>query len=418
VVVTFVDITETRTTQRHLADSQQTTLDISQFIPAGLFIYAENSRGELVLESNNPEAERITGIRAAEWVGKTFDEIWPEAGRLGLSAQFSAVMKTGVTCYLEAFQYQSEQFSGVFRIRAFLLADKRLAVSFEDVTERVKAKKSLLESRQFVLAVMNSLASHVCVINEEGTIISVNEAWRTFAAANPPIRGNIDEGANYFTICDQAEGADAETAQAFAAGIRGVLQGRIDQFSLEYPCHSQEEQRWFLGRVTRLTGYENIHAVVVHENITERERMRLERENSDRQYRNLFETMAQGVVYQDREGRIISANPAAERILGLTGDQLRNVTSMDPRWRAVDEQGENLPGDLHPAMVALRTGAPVFGFIMGVQSPKFAALRWILVNATPQFHQSETEPYQVHTTFEDITERCPLFGDSDRPGSA
>lgn len=416
VVLTFVDITETRATQRHLADSRQTTQDISQFIPAGLFIYAENSQRELVLESTNPEAERITGIRAAEWVGKTFDEIWPEAGRLGLSAQFLEVIKTGKTCYMEAFHYQSEHFSGVFRIRAFLLADKRLAVSFEDVTERVNARKALLESQQFVLAVMNSLASHVCVINEEGTIISVNEAWRKFAAANPPIRGNIDEGANYFKICDQTEGADAETAQAFAAGIRGVLQGRIDQFSLEYPCHSNEEQRWFLGRVSRLTGYENIHAVVVHENITERERIRQERENSDREYRNLFETMAQGVVCQDREGRIISANPAAERILGLTGDQLRHVTSMDSHWRAVDEKGAILLGEQHPAMVALRTGEPVFGFIMGVHSPKLETPRWILVNAMPQFQQGEVEPYQVHTTFEDITERCRLFGTLAGPG--
>ncbi len=416
VVLTFVDITETRVTQRHLADSRQNTQDISQFIPSGLFIYAENNKGELTLESTNPEAERITGIRATEWVGKTFDEIWPDAGRLGLSTQFSEVIKTGETCYLEAFHYQSEHFSGVFRIRAFLLADKRLAVSFEDVTERVKARKALLESQQFVLAVMNSLASHVCVIDEEGTIISVNEAWRKFAAANPPIRGNIDEGANYLTICDQADGADAETAHAFAAGIRGVLQGTIDQFSLEYPCHSNEEQRWFLGRVSRLTGYEKIHAVVVHENTTERERMRQERENRDREYRNLFETMAQGVVYQDREGRIISANPAAERILGLTGDQLRNVTSMDPRWRAVDEKGVILPGEQHPAMVAIRTGEPVFGFVMGVQSPKFDTPRWILVNAMPQFQQGEVVPYQVHTTFEDITERCRLFGAPAGPG--
>jgi two-component system CheB/CheR fusion protein len=273
VVLTFVDITETRATQRYLADSRQTTQDISQFIPAGLFIYVENSQGQLVLESTNPEAERITGIGAAEWAGKTFDEIWPEAGRLGLSTQFYQVLQTGKTCYLDAFHYQDEHTAGVYRIRAFLLADKRLAVSFEDVTERIKARQALLESQQFTQAVMNSLPSHICVINGEGTIISVNEAWRTFAATNPPVRGNIGEGANYLAICDQAEGADAETAQAFAAGIRGVLQGTIDQFSLEYPCHSDKEQRWFIGRVSRLMGYENIYAVVAHENITERCRL-------------------------------------------------------------------------------------------------------------------------------------------------
>jgi PAS domain-containing protein len=292
----------------------------------------------------------------------------------------------------------------------FVLADKRMAVSFEDVTDRITARQNLLESQQFTVAVMNSLASHICVLDKEGTIISVNEAWRTFAASNPPIRGNIAEGANYFTICEQAEGTDAETAQAFADGIRRVLQGSINQFSLEYPCHSNEEQRWFLGRVSRLKGYDKIHAVVSHENITEREQMRLESENRDHEYRTLFETMAQGVICQDREGRIVSVNPAAERILGLTSDQLKNLTSMAPCWRAVDEKGAVLPGEHHPAMVALRTGEPVFGFVMGVHSPNFEAPRWILVNSTPQFRSGETEPYQVFTTFEDITERFRLFG--------
>jgi PAS domain S-box-containing protein len=51
--------------------------------------------------------------------------------------------------------------------------------------------------------------------------------------------------------------------------------------------------------------------------------MHRELEASEVRYRTLFETMAQGVVYQDGEGRIISANPAAERILGLTTDQMR-----------------------------------------------------------------------------------------------
>jgi two-component system, chemotaxis family, CheB/CheR fusion protein len=91
------------------------------------------------------------------------------------------------------------------------------------------------------------------------------------------------------------------------------------------------------------------------------------------------------------------------------------MTSMAPRWQAVDEQGEPLPGDAHPAMVALRTGEPVFGFVMGVHSPTDTNMRWILVNATPQFHQDEAKPYQVYTTFEDITERCRLFSNPDRP---
>ena len=126
---------------------------------------------------------------------------------------------------------------------------------------------------------------------------------------------------------------------------------------------------------------------------------------SEEKYRTLFETMAQGIVYQDADGKIVSANPAAERILGLTLDQMQGRTSMDPRWRAIHEDGSDFPGETHPAMVALRTGKEVRNVVMGVFDPKRGKHNWININAVPQFRSGETKPFQVYTTFEDITAR-------------
>ena len=128
------------------------------------------------------------------------------------------------------------------------------------------------------------------------------------------------------------------------------------------------------------------------------------RENAER-FINLFETMVQGVVYQNADGAIISANPAAERILGLTLDQMQGRTSMDPRWRAIREDGSEIPGDNHPSMIALRTGVTVKDAVMGVFNPEKEDYTWIRITAVPQFRSGETSPWQVCTTFEDITER-------------
>jgi PAS domain S-box-containing protein len=128
------------------------------------------------------------------------------------------------------------------------------------------------------------------------------------------------------------------------------------------------------------------------------------RQNEQR-YRLLFETMAQGVVYRDRQGRITTANPAAERILGLSLGQMLGLTPLDPRWRAVHEDGSDFPGDTHPAMLALKSGQPVHDVVMGVYHPEQDAYRWILINAAPQFHEGDRQPSQVYTTFADITER-------------
>ncbi len=129
------------------------------------------------------------------------------------------------------------------------------------------------------------------------------------------------------------------------------------------------------------------------------------RHASAEQHRLLFESMSQGVVYQDRDGHITDANPAAERILGLTLDQLRGLTSMDPRWRAVHEDGSDFPGEEHPSSVALRTGQPVHDVVMGVFNPAREGTTWINIHAAPQIHPGEEQPYQVYTTLEDITER-------------
>jgi PAS domain S-box-containing protein len=119
----------------------------------------------------------------------------------------------------------------------------------------------------------------------------------------------------------------------------------------------------------------------------------------------LFETMSQGAVYQNADGKIIRANSAAERILGLTLDQMLGRESIDPRWKATRVDGSNFPGDEHPAMVSLRTGKPVKDVIMGVFNPFRGERRWINVNAVPLFKHGQRRPYQVYTTFSDVTKR-------------
>ncbi|MDQ8155110.1 MAG: chemotaxis protein CheB [Gemmatimonadota bacterium] len=125
---------------------------------------------------------------------------------------------------------------------------------------------------------------------------------------------------------------------------------------------------------------------------------------SEARFRRLYETMTEGSVQQDADGRIIMANPAAQEILGLTLDQMRGVTSLDPRWRAIRTDGTPFPGDEHPAMVALHTGVPVRDVVMGVFNPQKEEVRWIRINAVP-VHAAGGGPVEwVYATFVDVTD--------------
>ncbi|MDD5177067.1 MAG: ATP-binding protein [Sterolibacterium sp.] len=125
---------------------------------------------------------------------------------------------------------------------------------------------------------------------------------------------------------------------------------------------------------------------------------------SEVMYRSLVTSMAEGVVFQAANGEITAVNPAAEKIAGRSFEQLLGRFSDDSQWRALHEDGKSFPGDLHPAMVTLRTGEPQTDVVMGIHRPDDKMV-WISVNSQPLTAVGEPRPYAVVTTFHDITGR-------------
>ncbi|MDJ0856588.1 MAG: LuxR C-terminal-related transcriptional regulator [Desulfobacterales bacterium] len=121
---------------------------------------------------------------------------------------------------------------------------------------------------QLAQTILNSLSAHVAILDENGFILETNHAWMQFAEANQ-IRMRPDTlRVNYLDICDSADGYSADESSSVAQGIRDVIAGRIEEFVLDYPCHSPDEKRWFYMRVTRAAGPGAQRIVVSHENIT------------------------------------------------------------------------------------------------------------------------------------------------------
>jgi PAS domain S-box-containing protein len=144
--------------------------------------------------------------------------------------------------------------------------------------------------------------------------------------------------------------------------------------------------------------------MVIVRDITDRQRSEEALQESEERYRSIVAAMEEGIVLQDASGAIRACNASAERILGLTVDQMMGRTSVDPRWRAVHEDGSPFPGEEHPAMVTLRTGQPQSNVLMGVHHPD-GALVWISINSQPLFRQGSPLPSAVVTSFTDTTQR-------------
>ncbi len=125
---------------------------------------------------------------------------------------------------------------------------------------------------------------------------------------------------------------------------------------------------------------------------------------SEARYRAIVNTMTGGVLLQLRDGTIEACNSAAERILGLTLDQMMRRAPVDFDWRAIHEDGMPIPITQLPHVLTLTTGVPQTNIIMGI-CKNDERPTWILVNSQPLTHPGSALPYATVSTFVDITER-------------
>lgn len=135
--------------------------------------------------------------------------------------------------------------------------------------------------------------------------------------------------------------------------------------------------------------------------VTERKRAEETLNRNQERLRLIIETVAEGIMVQLADGTITECNSEAERILGLSSEQLIGRYPNDPRWHLIWENGDQIPGEDMPTAVTLRTGKPSRDVVMGVHKPD-GQIAWISVNTAPSF-DAQGQVSMVITSFGDIT---------------
>lgn len=136
-------------------------------------------------------------------------------------------------------------------------------VTFVDVTAAKHAEQRLQR-------VIDSLPEHIAVLDRDGRITMVNDSWMRFALSNGGAGdAACGPGADYLGVCTPGPcGATDDIGQR----LQAILRGECDAFTIEYPCHSPSEERWFLMQAVRLKGGDG-GAVVSHLDISARKAM-------------------------------------------------------------------------------------------------------------------------------------------------
>lgn len=271
-----------------------------------------------------------------------------------------------------------------------------------DITTNKKNELALRESESFVRTILDSLPAHISVLDRKGTIIAVNEAWRNFAQSNCLEQqiASTDIGQNYLKVCEKSEAFEEET-KGVVENLRAVLDGKLHGFSFEYPCHSPDEERWFILQVSAM----NNGAVISHINITDRKKAELKLKTSEQFNRSIFENSPDCVHILNPDGTIDSINAHGLDLMEIDN----RADYVGKNWMDFWESDKK-----DEARHALETaGKGKNAELEGIRKTMKGTLKYWHASVAPVY-DAEGQVYHLVSTSRDITERREAEAERER----
>jgi PAS domain S-box-containing protein len=353
----------------------------------------------IILAANETIAERL-GKNVQEMIGTNFFDLLPAKVAAERKKHFDELIASGKPARFE--DNRSGKIIDNFIHPIFDNDSKltRLAFFGIDITERQQAEKNLRESEQTLRSFIINSPDTMYVLDLEN---HTNKYLNTAEFCGYPKSVLESRASIMFALHPEDIPIVEENWKLMLRASDGEVT------SCEYRLQRKDGVwEWIQQRMTII-----LHTVdgapsqvlVTLNIITARKRAEEALAESEKKLRALFETMSEGIVYEDHDGKIISANPAAERLLGLSFDQMQGRTSVDPRWKAIHADGSPFPGETHSLNIAAKTGKPAADEVMGIYNPKSGNYVWLSVNSTPEFLPGEKKPFRAYAVFRDITER-------------
>lgn len=270
---------------------------------------------------------------------------------------------------------------------------QRLMLIVRDITARKETEVKLQSTSVLFRKMVESINDAIYEVSTDGIITYVSPAIKRILGYDP----SEITGRNFFRFMHPDD--RPVLINAFSNF------GSKDYSNLQYRYFTKDgDLRWVRSSTEPIVeDGEVIGARGILTDIHSQKMAELSLKASEHRLRMLFERMPQGVMYQDATGKITAVNPAIERIVGLTLDQIRN--KVVPSWKSqlFNEDGSILSSDEYPSIAALHTGKPVRDKLVRFYNVADKDFRWVMVSSEPEFREGEELPYQVFTTVTDIT---------------
>jgi len=298
-------------TRKMLADELRTQGQVVEHMQTGLWIWSPDESGAYRLDHANAASELVTGVIAEAIVGATLEEVLP-ATTGQLMSIFEQVRATGELVDAGEVEYGDARIErGCFWVKAFPLPGNRIAMTFENVTEMVRARRALQESEGRFRSAFHSASVGMALTALDGNFVQVNDRLAQMLGYEPAELSKL-------TVRDVTHPDDIDVDVQYVQEMRS---DERDSYQREKRYMRKDGSvMWADITVSLVRGYDDspTHVVSHVQDITSQREANL-------LFAATFEHSVVPMLVADDERRLVDLNEAAAELLGVPHDEAVGV---------------------------------------------------------------------------------------------
>jgi len=264
-----------------------------------------------------------------------------------------------------------------------------LIATHKDITEEELHRQKAAQHQDNITAIINNIREGVLLIDNNYTILAFNQ--RTY---------DLEKQINTVlcTATDLIELLPEYRKRPVLDYLDLTFSGKSVEYEVLYPADT-----WLLINFVPVRNQQNtiIQVTITYRDITERKKAEERIRANEKKYRTLVNSLSAGVLLQNMNGQIVTANKSAAAILGLTQEELLQKGFPYPGYTIIDEkEQEILPEQLffrkNNTLISTRNK------VIGLQRENH--IQWLSLNVAGVNPSRNDESSAVVISFEDITE--------------
>ncbi len=276
----------------------------------------------------------------------------------------------------------------------------KMALSYRglliDITKHKIAEESLKRSQEKYRTLVENLNDAIFTLDRTGRIVYVSPVLESLMGYRPEeVIGECFE-----------EFVHPEDLTGLKESFSRTIQGKTEPFDFRIRDkvnryrHVRTSSRIEIDEMGQILGVTGLLS-----DITSQKQKDEQLRRSEERYRTVLSSASNGIILQERSGRILTWNKAAERVFGIKAEDVLGRDSCSFDWKTIHRDGSEFAWNDHPSIHTLMTGEPCRNVVMGVRNAVTQQLSWVSINTSPLLKEGEAIPDGVVISFSDMTDQ-------------